>query len=497
MTARLTSTKLGHRNARTWETATIRHESGDAPHHYNPEDFGIGRLFSAIRDAVIVADAESGAIVLWNPGAEALFGYSVVEMIGRPVDLLVPASFKDRHRAGITRYARTGHGPIIDSGAPVELLARRKDGTQIAIELSLTPIADVETPGVFVLALIRDATGRAREARFRGLFTGVADAILVADADRFYIDANPAAEELLGYARDELIGMRVDDLVQAGDATWAADEYTRYLLHGTWQGELILRRKDGSTVPVEARASVVDLPTGLVYLSAVRDISERRQLEELRRDFLAMVTHDLRTPLTTIRGNAQLLQRRGDYREETVSALMSGVDRMQRLLDDLADVVRLEGGQLPLQRSAVDLVDLARHQAAIVATESQRHRIAVETQDHEVVGQWDGDRLNQVLANLLGTAVKYSPDGGEVVIHIEADEGKARMSVRDEGPGILPEHLPRLFERFYRVEGIGAGGLGLGLYISRMLVEAHGGTISAESVPGAGCTFTVTLPLEL
>jgi protein-histidine pros-kinase len=480
---------------RTRERAAIRHAADDAPPCYVPEDFGVGRLFWAIRDAVIVADAGSGAIVLWNPAAETLFGYAPEEVIGRPIELLVPAPFKDRHRAGLARYLTTGHGALIDSGAPVELLARRKDGTQVAIELSLTPLPDIDIPGTFVLALIRDAAGRAREARFRALFTGVADAILVAAADRTYLDANPAAEELLGYSRDELIGMRIDDIVKADAGDWTEAEFTRYLDDGRWQGELVLRRKDGTEVPVEARASVVTLATGAVYLAAVRDISERRQLEQLRRDFLAMVTHDLRTPLTTVRGYAQLLHRRAVYQAEPVVALISEAERMQRLLDDLADIVRLEGGNLPLRRAPTDLVDLARRAAAEAERMSRDHRISVDAGDLVVVGQWDWDRLGQVLANLLGNAVKYSPAGGRVVVQIEATDGGARLRVRDEGPGIVPEHLPKLFERFYRAGGTGAGGLGLGLYISRMLVEAHGGTIAAESEPGAGSTFTVTLPL--
>lgn len=442
-----------------------------------------------------MADAATGRVVLWNPAAEGLFGYSAAEAVGRLVETLVPAALKDRHRAGLARYVATGRGALIDAGTPVELLALHCDGTQVAIELSLTPLTEVDVPGTFVLALVRDASGRASEARLRALLAGVADAIFVADVDRRYLDANLAAEELLGYTRDELIGMRVDDIVASGPE-WTAAEYDRYLAGGQWQGELALRRKDGSSVPVEARASVVELTTGPVYLSAVRDMSERRQLEQLRRDFLAMVTHDLRTPLTTVRGNAQLLMRRGAYREETVAAILDQADRMQRLLDDLADVVRLEGGTLPLRRAPVDLVELARQEADVAQLQDGGRRIVVEAPGGPVIGNWDDGRLGQVLANLLGNAIKYSPKGGTVTVRVEAAGDVARLRVRDEGPGIDREHLPLLFERFYRAQVTGAGGLGLGLYISRMLVEAHGGQISAESEPGAGSTFTVTLPLD-
>ncbi|MDP9474054.1 MAG: PAS domain S-box protein, partial [Chloroflexota bacterium] len=146
------------------------------------------------------------------------------------------------------------------------------------------------------------------EARFRGLFEGVADAILVADVERRYVDANAAASGLLGYEREELLRLRVEDIV-TDVPEWTVAEYSRYVAEGRWQGELELSRKDGSTVPVEARATVVNLPTGPVFLSAVRDVSARRALEREQQEFLEAVSHDLKNPLTAVRGQAQHLRR--------------------------------------------------------------------------------------------------------------------------------------------------------------------------------------------
>ena len=340
--------------------------------------------------------------------------------------------------------------------------------------------------------LYREA--QAAEARYRGLFAGVADTILVADAARRYVDANPAATELLGYDREELLGLRVEDVVTDAPE-WTADEYARYQAEGSWRGELELRRKDGTSVPVEALATIVDLPGGPVYLSAVRDVSDRKRAERLQRDFLAMVGHDLRGPLTTLRGNAQLLRRRGAYREANVDAIITQADRMARLIDDLTDLVRFEAGRPELRRAPVELVGLVRAQAEAARVLSADHAVEVVAPDGPLTGEWDADRLGQVLQNLLGNALKHAPAGGRVEVRVETDGAEARVSVRDEGPGIAPEHLPHLFERFYRADATGAGGLGLGLYISRMLVEAHGGRIWAESEPGAGSTFTVALPV--
>jgi signal transduction histidine kinase len=208
-----------------------------------------------------------------------------------------------------------------------------------------------------------------------------------------------------------------------------------------------------------------------------------------------MVSHDLRSPLTVIRASTQLLQRRGEYREATVETILAYADRMARLIDDLADVVRLEEGHLPLQREPLDLVELARECAAAATQQSARHAIRVEAPDAPVCGEWDGVRLGQVVENLLGNALKHGGEEGEVVVRVEQRAREAVISVQDFGPGIDPDHLPHLFDRFYRANAQSSG-LGLGLYISRILVEAHGGRIWAESRPGHGSTFTVALPLH-
>jgi signal transduction histidine kinase len=207
-----------------------------------------------------------------------------------------------------------------------------------------------------------------------------------------------------------------------------------------------------------------------------------------------MVSHDLRSPLTVIRASAQLLQRRGEYRESTIATILQYADRMARLIDDLADVVRLEEGHLPLQREPLDLVVLARECAA-AEQQSADHTIRVEAPDSSICGMWDRVRLGQVLENLISNALKHGAEEGEVVVRVEEREGEALVSVQDSGPGIDPEHVEHLFDRFYRANSRSSG-LGLGLYISRILVEAHRGRIWVESRPGQGSTFTIGLPRD-
>jgi signal transduction histidine kinase len=210
-----------------------------------------------------------------------------------------------------------------------------------------------------------------------------------------------------------------------------------------------------------------------------------------------MASHDLGSPLTVLRARAQLLKRRQRYDEESIDAILEQTARMDRLIGDLRDLAQVEGGGFSIQRETVDLVGLAQEAVERVRTLTTGHTVRVEAPDLPIVVAGDRDRLGQVLDNLLGNAVKYSPDGGEVLVRVEAVGGQASLRVADQGPGIPPDTLPRLFERFYRGHhAAGGGGLGLGLYISRMLVEAHGGRIWAESPPGSGSTFTIALPLQ-
>jgi signal transduction histidine kinase len=232
-----------------------------------------------------------------------------------------------------------------------------------------------------------------------------------------------------------------------------------------------------------------------------------------RDETLATISHDLRTPLTSIRGLAQLLQRRlargAAMTPEEIAERLGRIEEqtalMARMIDDLLDVARIEAGRpLDLRREACDLVALARKTADDVQRTTERHTLHVFADQEQLVGSLDSARIERVLANLLTNAVKYSPDGGNVELRIAcgSERGpscdRAILAVRDGGIGIPPDDLPRIFERFYRASNVGdqLRGTGLGLAGAQQIVEQHGGTIAVNSAPGAGTTFTVHLPLE-
>lgn len=227
---------------------------------------------------------------------------------------------------------------------------------------------------------------------------------------------------------------------------------------------------------------------------------QRQRLEQQQRDLIAMVAHDLKNPLTTMKGYAQLLRRRGVYDERAVTTIVAQADRMEGLIDDLRDVARIDAAGIALHRCEVDLIPLVHGCVEDARTLTETHAIRFDTPPEPIVGRWDAGRLAQVIANLLHNAVKYSPDGGVIRVQMAMEARAVRVAVSDEGIGMTPEVAGRIFERFYRAEsGIAADrkGLGLGLYISKALVEAQGGQITVRSSPGTGSTFVVTLPLTV
>lgn len=341
--------------------------------------------------------------------------------------------------------------------------------------------------------LYREA--QASEARYHGLFAGSVDAVIVADATGAYRDANPAATALVGYSVEELRQMRVGDLsvsppgVSVPGIATMSDE--------PWQGELQLRRKDGTLVPVEGAITRIVLPTGALYLGAFRDISERKQREQMERTFIGMVAHELKNPLTTMKGYSQLILRRGEVNPTALRTIVREGDRAVRLIDDLVDATRIDAGHLELHPRDVELVALVRSAVEQHQFLAPEYHFRTDLPDHTVMGVWDRDRIVQVLENLLSNAVKYSPPGADIFVRITDDSGVATVSVRDAGIGIAPEEMPYLFARFYRAPNAresSAKGIGLGLYISKALVTAHCGRMWAESDPGSGTTFAFTLP---
>jgi PAS domain S-box-containing protein len=267
---------------------------------------------------------------------------------------------------------------------------------------------------------------------------------------------------------------------------------------------------EGRERDVEVRANfIVRDGERIAMISAIRDVTERQALEAAREAFVDAAAHDLRNPLTTLKGQAQILRRRlrksGDIDIDAVIARLDAIDsaanHMARLLDEMLDASALQAGRtLELRQDHTDLIVQTEVAVEEAQRRTSRHVIRIESAVPALVGVWDEARLSRVLGNLLDNAVKYSPDGGEIEVRIWQEAEAAdwvALSVSDPGVGIPHDDLPQLFERFHRGHNVrNIRGTGIGLSGVKRIVEQHGGTIEVASIEGEGSTFTVRLPLQ-
>jgi two-component system, NtrC family, sensor histidine kinase KinB len=234
----------------------------------------------------------------------------------------------------------------------------------------------------------------------------------------------------------------------------------------------------------------------------LQDVTRLMRFDELKNDLVATVAHEFRTPLTSLRMAVHLTAEEvvgplTEKQAELMSAARQDCERLQAIVDDLLDLSRIQSGRMALKVEPVEAGSLIESAPPGLrsAAEAGRVELAVSTPEPPLEVRGDPERIQLVLGNLLANAIRHTPPGGKVELRALASGGAARFEVRDTGEGIPREHLDHVFEKFYRVPGARSGGVGLGLYIAREIVAAHGGSMGAESEPGKGSTFWFTLPL--
>ena len=332
---------------------------------------------------------------------------------------------------------------------------------------------------------------RREQAESAALVESMIEGVIAADGRGHIVTANPAARRLLGYGPSEPLP-DVAELFRVK----AAREVVDVVLQGRPVQDRQLEM-DGRVFLVNARP----LPNAGAVL-VLHDLTEVRRLEAVRRDFVANVSHELKTPLTSISGYAETLLGESADTETTrrfLTTILSNARRMQRLVDDLLDLSRIEAGRWQPDRIEVDVAGVARESWAALAGRAEAHGVefGVDVGPGAEVVDADLDAVRQVLTNLLDNSLRYTPAGGHITCVTRRTDGSIAVSVRDNGSGITSDHLPRIFERFYRADQSRSreeGGTGLGLAIVKHLVEAHGGRVFAQSERGRGTTVTCVFP---
>ncbi len=485
-----------------------------------PVDGRLIELMEAVPDAAVVADA-AGRILVVNKMAERLLGYAFRELTGQPVELLLPERFRRRHVEHRGAYLESPQPRGM--GTALALFARRKDGTEIPVEISLSPLGG-EHGGV-VVAAIRDVSERRKmqeslrlsEERLRLMVESVHDyALVMLDPDGRITTWGGAAERMNGYTPHEIVGRHFGALYPPEEA--GAGKPDRALAAAVRNGhhheEGWRVRKDGSAYQAEITLAPVFNPDSTLrgFSKVTRDVTERKRAEEGREravrerdEILALLSHDLQNAVNALSLNTQLLLRVDPKtdRETRMHGYGQIVDRstdtMKRLIQDLLDLQRIERGQFSIEARPEEVAPLVESALEPMHAVADEKAIRLETRldRARATAFCDRARIAQVLHNLVGNAIKFVPEGGRVVVatDLDAPSPQLRFAVEDNGPGILAEDLPHVFERHWQGPTFALRrGSGLGLFIVKTIVEAHAGRAWAESSPGSGASFFFTLP---
>ena len=499
-------------------------------------------LVSSVRDYAIFMLDSGGHVLTWNLGAERFKGYRAEEIIGSHFSRFYPPEALARGLPAHELEVARAEGSFEDEGWRV-----RKDGSLFWANVVITAMRDDRGALVGYAKVTRDLTQRRNheealrqsEERFRLMVEGVAEyAVFMLDANGHVASWNVGAQRIKGYTADEIMGQHFSVFYpqEARDSGWPEHELQVAADKGSFVDTGWRVRKDGTTLWANVTITAMRDDHGrlLGFAKLTRDLTERKRVEaieianqereaildaersarmaaqratRIKDEFLATLSHELRTPLSAILGWTQILLKGQATTEADRRRAIEVIDRNARaqvqLIDDLLDLSRIITGKVRLDLRQVSMLEVA--QAAIdsalpiAATKDIRLRSLFDPGRTTVTG--DASRLQQVVWNLLTNALKFTPKGGQVQVLLQRVNSHIELSVADTGIGIPASFLPQVFDRFSQRDSTTTrahGGLGLGLAISKQLVELHGGTIRVTSPgEGQGSTFIVELPVSL
>jgi PAS domain S-box-containing protein len=478
-------------------------------------------ILDAAIDSIIVIDRDL-TILEASPGTQTLHGVAADQRVGRPVDELVYDEDRQMvHDAFVTAFEN-------DGAVSFRTRMNHLDGSLVTIEVRGRTLRDSEGPATRLVFISRDvsdavaweATLARSFAKTQAILDAAPDSIVVIDRDLMVVEASPGTERIYGFPKSERMGRSALAIVHPEDVPIVTGELERIFLEDT--DELLsyrfrARHADGHWMIIETRGRMLDdeegQPARAVLVS--RDVTEAVAFEEAlaaakeeaeranaaKSEFMSRMSHELRTPLNSVLGFAQILQMELQSKEdlELVDHVYKSGQHLLTLINEVLDIARVESGNIGLAPEPLVLQDLVLECLDIIGPQASERDVGVgysDSFDYPVLA--DHLRLKQVILNLLSNAIKYNRSHGSVTLRCKVKEKLVRFSVSDTGFGIAPDLRERLFTAFDRLdaETRGIEGTGLGLTLSKTLVEAMGGTLGFETVVDQGSTFWFELPLS-
>lgn len=471
----------------------------------------VASTFSSVEQGIITIDLD-GVITEWNTTAEKIFGFSAKELIGKNISLILCEAIFQKEK-DIIRNLKNGNKEIYEAEC------RNKNENKIFISFTAFPIKDYMGKVTHISQFVSDITEQKladeKQAILAAIVNSSDDAIISKTLDGIITSWNHSATRMFGYTENEAIGKHISIIIpqeRMGEETVIINSIRRGEKIDHF--ETVRVAKDGTELNLSLTVSPVKDRKGKIIGASkiARDISIRvaaekqhqlytQRLQELnayKDEFMVMASHELKTPLTVILANLQLLDlmMKEDPRQEFVEKTVKQANKLSSLISNLLDVSKIHAGKLALNPTVFDMTVLIEEISSNLQQTTTNHQIIFNNPHEKLMIKADREKIEQVLVNIIGNAIKYSQVSSEVIIDAGKNQNNIFVDIHDTGIGIPPEDIQNIFLRFYRVSGSASSfsGSGVGLYISSEIIKSHGGEIWAESEMGKGSVFHFTIP---
>ncbi|MDT3401373.1 sensor histidine kinase [Mucilaginibacter terrae] len=484
---------------------------------------------SASSNGVVITDnlQPDQPIIYCNDAFQKITGYTKDEIIGRNCRFL---QGRDRTQEGRETLRQA---IIKGEHSKVELRNYKKNGQMIWNELMISPVRDKEGNITHFIGIQNDITARKdaesaladekanleervsertldlqeSEAYLASIIETIRESLVVLDDNLKVLGVNEHFCKFFQVSNRDIIDK---DLLSFGNGQWDIPELKNLLINvlphnnpfEDFELEIEFPNIGRKLLVLNARQIVLKGKYQSRILLAIEDITERREVEQRKEDFISIASHEMKTPLTSIKGNIQLLERMAQKKNDTdyfngFATATKSIGRLERLINDLLDVSKIQSGKVEFHYTSFNFDELVEDAVKGVQVTTKTHQLNIASKCHTFVNA-DFGRLEQVLINLLSNAVKYSPAANEVMIYVGKTGEYIKVSITDKGIGINADDQKKIFERFYRAEHTTEKfpGVGVGLYVSNQIVKEHKGTLWVESDEGKGSVFNFTIPIN-